>query len=346
MKILYFGSVFSPYQNSFWKECENYCEVESLYLSVTQQGHQWNLPDQKNVINLNYYKNKINAYKVLFKEIRSKEIDILIIGGYKMPMSLFVIFVGFLLRKKIFLWLERPIRQGSLILLLRSIYLTILRPFLNGVLVIGEDAKKDYQKYFNVIFNLPYSFQIDKFVPRNKSHIKTLNFIFIGQYIPRKGVLELIEGFKASKNQEIQLTLAGGGILDEEINQRIHGVDNIKNIGYIDYQKVPDILNKHDIFILPSRHDGWAVVICEAMAAGLFIIGTKFTSACNEYIVDKKNGLFVEVDSASICKKIQWCVENKNQVNKGGVENQNLIEQSMSNAEVAAKELVLFVEDM
>jgi len=346
MKILYFGSVFSPYQNSFWKECEKYCEIESLYLSAQQQGHQWNLPGKDNVINLNYYKNKIKAYKVIFTKISAQKIEILIIGGYKMPMSLFAILVGFLFRKKVLLWLERPIRKGRFIFLLRSAYLMIIKLFLSGALVIGEDAKKDYKKYFKSVFNLPYSFQINKFISKKESEINTLNFIFIGQYISRKGVLELIEGFKECKNKEIRLTLAGGGILHEEINKQIKGIKNIENIGYVDYQDVPDILNRHDVFILPSRHDGWAVVICEAMAAGLFVVGTKFTSACNEYIVEKENGLFVEVDSKSIGNKIQWCVENKQKVYRGGLQNQNIIKESMSNAEVAAKKLVAFVESI
>ena len=42
----------------------------------------------------------------------------------------------------------------------------------------------------------------------------------------------------------------------------------------MDYSDIPSFLTEYDVFILPSKHDGWGVVIAAAMAAGLFILGT------------------------------------------------------------------------
>lgn len=345
MKILYFGSVSSPYQNSFWKECSKFFEVENIYLSAKEPGHEWQIPDEAFIYSLGYDQSKLKSFFKLFSYLRSNSPDIIMIGGYKMPFTMFIIFWFLFKKTKIFLWLERPFLRGSVKTLIRNIYFKFLSFLVDGVFAIGEDACKIYKPFFNTVFNLPYSFQLERF-QKKKLLGEELKFVFLGQYIHRKGVLELVNSFKSLSQKKISLTLAGGGFLTEEINSLVSSEQNIKNVGYLDYLDVPSFLGEHDVFILPSKHDGWGVVICEAMAAGLFVVGTKFTSACNEYIAEKENGLFVEVDSKSIGKKIQWCVENKQKVYRGGLQNQNIIKESMSNAEVSAKKLVEFIESI
>tara|TARA_B100000963_G_scaffold361806_1_gene399816 strand:+ start:22723 stop:23760 length:1038 start_codon:yes stop_codon:yes gene_type:complete len=345
MKILYFGSVSSPYQNSFWNECNKFFDVKNIYLSAKEPGHEWQIPDEEFIFSLGYDQSKFKSFLRLFSYLRRSSPDIIMIGGYKMPFILFTIFWFLFKKTKVFLWLERPFLRGAIKTMMRNIYFKFLSFFVDGVFAIGEDARKIYKPFFNTVFNLPYSFQLDRFQEK-KLQGGELKFVFLGQYIHRKGVLELVNSFKSLPKKNVSLTLAGGGLLTEEINSLVASEKNIKNVGYLDYSDVPLFLGEHDVFILPSKHDGWGVVICEAMAAGLFVVGTQHTSACNEYIVEKQNGLFVEVDSKSIEEKLNWCIENKQKALLGGLQNQNIISGSMSNAEVSAKKLVKFLESI
>ena len=149
-----------------------------------------------------------------------------------------------------------------------------------------------YCSIFKVIFNLPYSFKLDSYKFTKKRSNGGMKFLFMGQYIHRKGIIELIKSFKTISEEDSFLSLAGGGELNEEVNSLISESNNIKNYGYLNYKDSPEFLVDHDVFILPSRHDGWAVVIAEAMASGLFILGTANTSACNEYLEDTKRFIY------------------------------------------------------
>ena len=173
-----------------------------------------------------------------------------------------------------------------------------------------------------------------------------MKFLFLGQYIHRKGVIELITSFKKINRENISLSLAGGGELDEEVNKLINNHKNIKNYGYFDHKDLPKFLAEHDVFVLPSSHDGWAVVVAEAMASGLFVLGTSSTSACNEYIEEQKNGLFISNKIEDITEKIIWCINNPKQVREGGGLNKIIIENSMSNAQVCSKKFINFLNEI
>ena len=108
MNILYFGSISSPYQISFWTECQKYAEIDNVYLSNKQPGHEWNVREESFVFTLNFEESKLHAFIKLISFLQSKDPDFVIIGGYKMPFSIFVILWFCFLGKKVFLWLEIP----------------------------------------------------------------------------------------------------------------------------------------------------------------------------------------------------------------------------------------------
>lgn len=346
IRILYFGTVSSPYQNSFWDECRNYAEVDTLYLSSNEPGHQWSGVNEDFISVLDYEKSKIKAFFKLIRHLKRINPDVILIGGYRIPLFSIVILWFLVLRKDIFLWLERPLPSGKIKNIFRNLYLRIISFFVRGAFVIGKDAFRSYQSIFKIIFNLPYSFKLNNFKFNKEGTSKGMKFLFLGQYIHRKGVIELITSFKKINRENISLSLAGGGELDEEVNKLINNHKNIKNYGYLDHKDLPKFLAEHDVFVLPSSHDGWAVVVAEAMASGLFVLGTSSTSACNEYIEEQKNGLFISNKIEDITEKIIWCINNPKQVREGGGLNKIIIENSMSNAQVCSKKFINFLNEI
>lgn len=345
IKILYFGTVSSPYQNSFWDECRKYAEVDNLYLSSNEPGHQWAAVNERFISVLDYEKSKIKAFFKLIRHLSRANPDIVLLGGYKIRFFTIVVLWYLIRRKDTYLWLERPLPSGRIKNFLRNSYLRIASFFIKGVLVIGTDAYRCYSSIFKVIFNLPYSFKLDPYNINKKRFNQDIKFVFMGQYIHRKGIIELIKSFKAISKENTYLSLAGGGELEEDVNDLIKDSKNIKNFGYLSYKESPEFLVDHDVFILPSKHDGWAVVVAEAMASGLFILGTASTSACNEYLQDKQNGLFITTEIDNIVEKISWCINNPEAVKAGGASNKSIIKNSMSNARVSSKEMVNFLKE-
>ena len=70
MKILYFGSVSSPYQNSFWKECSKFFEIENIYLSGKESGHEWQIPVEEFIYPLDYDQSKLKSFIKLTSNLK------------------------------------------------------------------------------------------------------------------------------------------------------------------------------------------------------------------------------------------------------------------------------------
>jgi glycosyltransferase involved in cell wall biosynthesis len=113
--------------------------------------------------------------------------------------------------------------------------------------------------------------------------------------IRRKGVDLLLAAFEQIVRQglDVKLLLVGR---EEELPQLLGGVSNATRarIRYEGFQP-PDRLYiffaQADVFVLPSRHEGWGVVINQALGAGLPIICSDAVGAGTDLVEDNINGL-------------------------------------------------------
>lgn len=114
----------------------------------------------------------------------------------------------------------------------------------------------------------------EEFKPlKNKKHNKKIVIISTGRLIERKGYEYLLEALKENKNFELWLVGDGnlkGRLKDISNKNKV----NVKFLGKIDHSKINNLLQKADIFCLPSLNEGMSNSILEAMACGLPIITT------------------------------------------------------------------------
>ena len=120
--------------------------------------------------------------------------------------------------------------------------------------------------------------------------------VTIGQFIHRKGFDVLLNAWKAVP-QPAQLVLVGGGDLEEEYREQIRKLDlkNVYLVGFVGKEKVFQYYHASDLFVLPTREDIWGLVINEAMASGLPVIGTDRCVAAMELIENDINGYVTAV---------------------------------------------------
>lgn len=146
--------------------------------------------------------------------------------------------------------------------------------------------------------------------------IKTSKTIlFSGQLIERKGIFELLEGFKNYQkiDKDASLLIIGKGQEKEKIKEIIES-QNIKNIIFTDFIQYDDLYKYYaisDLLILPSREEVWGLVINEAMACGLPIITTHETGASVDLVEENKNGYIIKSNnSKAITEAIQKVFQN------------------------------------
>jgi len=163
---------------------------------------------------------------------------------------------------------------------------------------IGEWAVDAYRKEFGPrrrYVNLPYFSDIQRFqaLPASPAQGNARTILFSGALIPRKGVDLLADAFVevATQCPELRLRIMGEGPLRGLLERRLSRfAGRVEFVGFRDWAELPLEYSKADFLCVPSRHDGWGLVVPEGLAAGLPVIGTDRMGAALEFIETGRNG--------------------------------------------------------
>ena len=86
-------------------------------------------------------------------------------------------------------------------------------------------------------------------------------------------------------------------------------------------RNLPAYFAQADVFVLPSRHDGWGVVVNQALAAGLPIIASDAVGAGLDYVENGINGVTVKAgDVDELYGALQTFAHNPELVQEWGYE--------------------------
>lgn len=123
--------------------------------------------------------------------------------------------------------------------------------------------------------------------------------LFVGYLFERKGLKYLLEAVQQLARPDVTLLIAGDGPDADQVRSQFAGNDMVRLIGHVDGEAKQLAYTAADIFVLPSLHDDWGLVVNEAMSYGLPVIVTDAV-ACRHDLV-RGNGLVVpSADSAAL----------------------------------------------
>ena len=170
---------------------------------------------------------------------------------------------------------------------------------------IGEYALERYRREFGsrrVYCNVPYFSNLSRFLPSTLCDFsdQERRVLCSGSLIERKGVDVLAQAFcKASRRcNNLRLTFLGEGPLQNVLERQLKEcADRVSFVGFKDWPELPGFYHKAHVLCVPSRHDGWGLVVPEGLASGLPVIGTTKTGAALELIQPNQNGWLVEAGS-------------------------------------------------
>jgi len=137
---------------------------------------------------------------------------------------------------------------------------------------------------------------------------KSFVVLFVGRLIEEKGILVLLEASrKWSKN--ITLVIIGTGPLESRIKNLEFRIKNLKYLGKIENNKLPDYYSAADVTIVPSIHEeGFGRVILESLACGTPVIGSN-RGAIPE-AMDDSVGMLIDVTPENIKKSVEFFYKN------------------------------------
>ncbi len=141
--------------------------------------------------------------------------------------------------------------------------------------------------------------------------------LYVGRlHIKNKGLDTLLA---AMKGHNINLLIAGRGSDEARLKQMImrFGLKNVALAGFVGESEKIAMLQNSQALVLPSRFEGWGIVVLEAAACGKPVIVSDIPEL--RYAVDAGFGIsFKTGDAKDLAQKIKFLIENESQRRKMG----------------------------
>jgi glycosyltransferase involved in cell wall biosynthesis len=176
-----------------------------------------------------------------------------------------------------------------------------------GAFAIGDLAVRDFQNWGirrSKIVLLPYASegidQVDKRDPAIGAFAKEgeLVFLYLGSLCHRKGIDVLLQALKelGPSSAPYCLVLVGKDLADgryQGMAARLGISQKVLFRGAVPVSNIGAALRCANVLVLPSRFDGWGMVLSEAASLGKALIATEACGAAYHLIVQGENGFRV-----------------------------------------------------
>ncbi len=234
------------------------------------------------------------------------------------------------------IWIERSgvqlfylLKQNSILF---NIFFSLYQTFYNrnfakkidkyalGFFASGIRAEEDYLKRGvnqRKIKHLYYALQpLEKtdIIPNELQNFEFKhNYIYVGSLSQRKGTDILLKAFSYIRDNNWGLILVGKDTDDnyyKKIAQKLKISEKVFFTGTVNTNDINQYLSFADVFILPSRFDGWGAVLNEAASLGMPMISTEECGAAHHLIQNSVNGYVVKANSAKLLYNAmhQYCI--------------------------------------
>ena len=130
-------------------------------------------------------------------------------------------------------------------------------------------------------------------VTARKNNDGVFRIAYLGSLKKLKGTDLLLAAFEQFNNEKVELHIAGSGEMKELVEKAAEENQNIKYYGWVDTQKVNEVLNDSDVLVCPSHSEVFGIVILDAYNNGVPVIASA-VGGIPEIVENEKTGLLFE----------------------------------------------------
>lgn len=249
----------------------------------------------------------------IWRELRTGKFDALIVHGYLSPTVWLSIAAALVSGTPVLMRGESTLLYGRSrwIRVVKRLFLRTLFSAVDLFLYIGTRNREFYESFgikSNRLAFVPYSVDNESFFrlqaedadlrARTRASLGITDgepvILFVGKLVERKLPMDLLhayEGVVADK-PETHLVIVGEGADRPELEGFVksRGLTRVHFVGFQNRTRIPAYYACADVFVLPSRHDPWGLVVNEAMCFGLPIIATTLVGCTPDLIAEGENG--------------------------------------------------------
>src|SRR6266700_2369535 len=179
--------------------------------------------------------------------------------------------------------------------------------YADAVLVNGQSGAR-YIRRFGVplekLFMVPYTTDTTALtrLALEKPPEAALRLLFVGQLIGRKGLFPFLEILREwalrHETRTVNLWVVGTGCLGDSLERYAFSSNvTVRFLGAVPYGNLPNVYAECGLLVFPTLSDEWGMVVNEAMAAGLPVLGSLYSQAVEELVRDAQNGWCFRPDS-------------------------------------------------
>ncbi len=191
-----------------------------------------------------------------------------------------------------------------------------IRPLLRRVLlrsadavIVNGDSGSRYVRRFGVdakrIFQVPQTTELEPFLESQikKDEPDRHRLLYCGRLIPFKGLVPFVtllsQWCRAHPSRNTELWIAGDGPLKQDVSLcPVPPNLTIRMLGHVSYERLPEVYRDCGVFVFPTLADEWGLVVVEAMASGLPVLGSRYSQAVEDLVDDGQNGWTFRPDHA------------------------------------------------
>src|SRR5271165_840956 len=253
----------------------------------------------------------------IFDRLRGGGFDAVWVHGYHTFNSLQAILAARMLRIPVILRAESQLNdrvRTRTTLLAKRLFLSLLKHAVGCVMPIGKPNAEYWQQYLGSgvpRFPMPYAVDNTYFstraaeaAPQREALRRELGledgrtiFLFASKLQIRKRCIDLVDAFlKLSPAPGVEppayLLIIGDGEERAAIERRIQdsGVSSIRMLGFRNQSELPRFFDLSDVFILPSIHEPWGLIVNEVMNAARAVVLSDDVGCHSDLVEDGRNG--------------------------------------------------------
>lgn len=209
---------------------------------------------------------------------------------------------------KLINWVKATLRP-----ILYRFYGAMLSRRVAGVFAISPLAASQYrsigiakEKIFPFGYFVPHSGGLCLETPMTNSKNTALRLVFIGTLIKTKGLDVLIEAVRKLNKSGFPVTVDVYGFGDS--SQFNFDQSTVRYCGVISFGGAQAVIAAYDALVLPSRYDGWGVVVNEALMAGVPVICSNRVGAGAVVEKWKCGAIFASEDVSDLERKLNQII--------------------------------------
>ena len=156
----------------------------------------------------------------------------------------------------------------------------------------------------------------DRVAARVRENAGEVVLLAVGAVIPRKGYDVLVAALARLARLRWRLVIAGDGGRSPETLRGLEAeiaafdlADRITLLGAVSSEQLASIYQRCDLFVLPSRFEGYGMVFAEAIAHGLPVVGTT-AGAIPETVPDAAGVLVPPDDVEALAAALRRLIED------------------------------------